>query len=140
LANSMDDQGNVKHILEAGGDEVATPAGGGHTYQKPLRSFRFADIRYLITQSSESWSKHKAPRLGAALAFYTLLSLTPLLLMVVAVVGLVFGHTTAQHEIVRQVQMLVGSEGAKTADALLQASHHRTQGVLATLLGLLTLV
>src|SRR3954464_6267077 len=54
--------------------------------------------------------------------------------------GLVFGHTTAQHEIVRQVQMLDGSEGAKTTDALLQASHHRAQGALATLLGLLTLL
>jgi len=93
-----------------------------------------------LTNSFEAWSKHKAPRLGAALAFYTLLSLTPLLLVVVAVVGLVFGHTTAQHEIVRQVQMLVGSEGAKTTDALLQASHHRAQGALATLLGLLTLL
>src|SRR3954470_10569930 len=128
----MDDQGKAKHIYEAGGNEVATPAGGGHTYQKPLKSFRLADIRYLLKQSSESWSKHKAPRLGASLAFYTLLSLTPLLLVVVAVVGLVFGHRTAQHEIVRQVQMLVGTAGAKTADALLQASHHRAQGTLAT--------
>ena len=136
----MDHQGKAKHIYEAGGDEVATSAGGGHTYQKPLKSFRFADVRYLLTQSSESWSKHKAPRLGASLAFYTLLSLTPLLLVVVAVVGLVFGHRTAQHEIVKQVQMLVGTQGAEAIDALLKGSRNSTQGIIATVAGLLTLL
>src|SRR3954470_96838 len=136
----MDDQGKAKHIYEAGGNEVATPAGGGHTYQKPLKSFRLADIRYLLTQSSESWSKHKAPRLGASLAFYTLLSLTPLLLVVVAVVGLVFGHRTAQHEIVKQVQMLVGTQAAEAIDALLKGSRNSTQGIIATVVGLITLL
>src|SRR4051812_12523571 len=136
----MDDQGEVKHILEAGGDEVTTQAGGGHTYQKPLKSFRLVDIRYLLTQSSESWSKHKAPRLGAALAFYTLLSLTPLLLMVVAAVGLVFGRRTAQHQIVGQVQMLVGAQAAQAIDALLKGSRSSTQGIIATVVGLITLL
>src|SRR3954470_657439 len=55
-------------------------------------------------------------------------------------VGLVFGHTIAQRGIVSQVQMLVGSEGAKAADALLQGSRNRAQGVIATLLGLFTLL
>ena len=136
----MDNHGEVKLILQAGGDEVSTPAGGGQTYQKPLKSFRLVDIRYLLAQSSESWSKHKAPRLGAALAFYTLLSLTPLLLMVVALVGLVFGRRTAQHQIVGQVQMLVGAQAAQAIDALLKGSRSSTQGIIATIVGLITLL
>ena len=136
----MNDERNVKPVLEAGGDEVATSAGTGHTYQKPLRSFRFADIRYLVAQSCASWSKHKAPRLGAALAFYTLLSLTPLLLIVVAALGLVFGRRTAQHEIVMQVQMLVGSQAGEAIDALLKGSRSSTQGIIATVVGLVTLL
>jgi membrane protein len=136
----LSDPDQIKHVLEPTGVEIKTAAGGARRYRKPLKCFRWPDIQYLLTDSLEGWSKHKAPRLGAALAFYTLLSLAPLLLVVVAVVGLVFGHTAAQREIVGQVQMLVGPAGAKTADALLQASQHRTQGALATLLGLLTLL
>lgn len=136
----MKDPGEIKHVLEPNGTEINTAAGGARRYRKPLKSFRWNDIKYLLNESFDGWSKHKAPRLGASLAFYTLLSLAPLLLVVVAIVGLVFGHTTAQHEIVRQVRMLVGSEGAKATDALLQGSRNKAQGLIATTLGVLTLL
>jgi membrane protein len=136
----LKDSDEIKHVLEPNGAEIKTAAGGARRYRKPLKSFRWHDIQYLLSESFDGWSKHKAPRLGASLAFYTLLSLTPLLLVVVAIVGLVFGHTTAQREIVRQVQMLVGSEGAKATDALLQGSRNKAQGVIATMLGVLTLL
>src|SRR5881628_1679191 len=100
------------NILEAGGTEIATSAGGARRYRKPLKSFRWCDIKALLGDSFGEWNRHKGSRLGASLAFYTLLSLTPLLLVVVSVAGLVFGHRTAQHEIVKQVQMLVGTQGA----------------------------
>jgi membrane protein len=130
----------TKHILEPGGTEVSTAAGGARRYRKPLKSFRWPDIQFLFGESFDAWSKHKAPRLGASLAFYTLLSLTPLLLVMVAVVGLVFGHASAQHQIVRQVQMLVGTQGAKATEALLQASRTTTHGVIATIIGMVTLL
>lgn len=127
------------YVLEAGGCDISTSS-GGRRYRKPLKSFRFPDIRYLAEESFDSWSKHKAPRLGASLAFYTLLSFTPLLLVVIALVGLVFGHATAQREVVGQVRMLVGSQGAEATDALLKASRSTTQGILATAVGLITLL
>ena len=136
----MAGRGEVKHVFEAGGGDVRTAAGGGRRYRKPLKAFRWHDVQYLLSDSTESWSKHKAPRLGASLAFYTMLSLTPLLLVVVAIVGLVFGHTTAQREIVRQIQVLVGNEGAKAVDALLKSSRSSTQGIIATVIGLFTLL
>lgn len=136
----MPNTNEIKHIYEAGGSEVATSGGGARRYRKPLKLFRWHDIWYLLTESFDSWGKHKAPRLGASLAFYTLLSLTPLLLMIVAIVGLVFGHTTAQREIVKQVQMLVGTQGAEATDALLKGSRSSAQGIIATVVGFVTLL
>ena len=131
---------DVKNILEPNGTEVNTPAGGARRYRKPLRTFRWCDIRALLSESFDEWSKHKAPRLGASLAFYTLLSLTPLLLVVVAIVGLVFGHQAAERDIIQQVQMLIGGPGAKAIEAVLQGSRNTTHGVIATVVGIVTLL
>lgn len=136
----MPERNEIKHVFEAGGSEFATSAGGARRYRKPLKLFRWQDIWYLLTESFDAWGKHKAPRLGASLAFYTLLSLTPLLLMIVAVVGLVFGRTAAQRQIVSQVHMLVGAQGAEAADALLKGSQSSAQGIIATVVGFVTLL
>ncbi|MFL6452004.1 MAG: YihY/virulence factor BrkB family protein [Bryobacteraceae bacterium] len=130
----------TKHILEPSGTEFSTAAGGARRYRKPLKAFRWCDIKLLLSDSFDSWTKHKAQRLGASLACYTLLSLAPLLLVVVAVVGLVFGHTAAQREIVEQVRMLVGKDGAKAVEALLEGSRNTTHGIIATAVGLITLL
>src|SRR5262249_13183779 len=75
---------------------------------KPLRSLRWRDAKSIFSASLAEWNKHKAPRLGASLAFYTLLSLAPLLLVLVSVVGIVLGHQTAEGDIVAQVRLLAG--------------------------------
>ena len=131
---------DVKNILEPSGTEISTAAGGARRYRKPLKAFRWCDIKTLLSDSIDEWSKHKAPRLGASLAFYTLLSLTPLLLVVVAIVGLVFGHQAAERDIIQQVQMLIGAPGAKAIQAVLQGSRNTTHGVIATVIGLVTLL
>jgi membrane protein len=130
----------AKHILEPSGTEMSTAAGGARRYRKPLKSLRWHDVEFLFGESFNAWNKHKAPRLGASLAFYTLFSLTPLLLVMVAILGLVFGHETAQHEVVRQVQMLIGTQGAKATEALLEASRNTTHGIIATTVGMVTLL
>lgn len=127
-------------ILEAGGTEVPTAAGGARRYRKPLTAFRWCDIKALMSESFAEWNRHKGPRLGAALAFYTLLSLTPLLLIVVGIAGLVFGRQAAQSQIVWQIQALVGPSGAQAIKALLEGAHNTAHGVLATVLGVLTLL
>jgi membrane protein len=130
----------AKHVLEPGGTEFSTAAGGARRYRKPLKAFRWCDIKMLLSDSFDGWSKHKAPRLGASLACYTLLSLAPLLLVVVAVVGLVFGQTTAERGIIEQVRLLVGNDGAKAVEALLEGSRNTTHGIVATAVGLITLL
>ncbi len=67
----------------------------------------------MLSDSFDQWNKHNATRLGASLAFYALLSLAPLLLVLVSIVGLVFGHSAAEHATIEQVQSLVGPAAGK---------------------------
>jgi uncharacterized BrkB/YihY/UPF0761 family membrane protein len=85
----------------------------------------------LLAGSAARWSSHNAPRLGAALAFYTLLSITPLLIVVTAIASLVYGSAAARDEIVDQVSAVAGSAGASVVGAILGRaenthSRHRT--------------
>jgi membrane protein len=128
------------HILEPGGSEVVTAAGGARRYRKPLISFRWRDIQAILSESVEGWSKNNAPRLGAALSFYTLLSIAPLLLILVSVVSMVLGHDSAEADVVSQMNALTGRVGAQAAQSLLEASRNTSHGIIATVFGLLTLL
>src|SRR5947209_20541196 len=108
----------ASQILEPGGTEVPTAAGGARRYRKPLKAFRWCDIKLLFGESFKEWNRQKGQRLGASLAFYTLLSLTPLLLVVVSVGGLLFGQKAAEGQIVWQIQSLVGRQGAAGVQSL----------------------
>lgn len=131
---------NVDNILEPNGTEVATAAGSARRYRKPLAALRWCDIKALLAESLNAWTKHNATRLGASLAFYTLLSLAPLLLLVVSIVGIVFGRDAAQRNIAEQVQLLAGAPAAKAVQAFMQGSRNTTHGIITTIIGLLTLL
>jgi membrane protein len=77
--------------------------------------------------------------MGAALAFYSLLSLLPLLLVVISIAGLVFGTSAAEGRVMQQVQFLLGEQRASILDALLHGAQNKADGVLATIAGLLIL-
>jgi len=127
-------------ILEAGGNEHITSAGGARRYRKPLTAIRWRDVTSMLGASLAGWNKHNAPRLGASLAFYTLLSIAPLLLLLVSVVGLLLGGPKAQADIVAQVRSLVGPQGALAAKALLEGARNTTHGVIATAFGIVSLL
>lgn len=94
----------------------------------------------LLKETFRRWMDMNAPRLGAALAYYTVFSIAPLLVVVVGIAGLVFSEAAAQGQIVWQIQDLVGPEGAKAIQALLAASQKPTSGVIATVTGLVILL
>src|SRR5947209_14288184 len=94
----------------------------------------------LLRDAGLQWWKDKAPRLGAALAFYTALSLSPILLIVIAISGLVFGHEAAQGRIVEQMAGLVGSQGAQAIETMVANAWSPTANILAAIVGGLTLV
>ena len=84
-----------------------------------------------------NWFEHNVPRLGASVAFYTLLSLAPLLVIVIAVAGAFFGKEAAQGQLVWQIQDLIGRDGAETVQTLLKGAQKPAAGTLATVFGLL---
>src|SRR5437016_10061200 len=112
-------------------------ATAGRLYHLPLRLLRWRELQDLFILSFGSWNKHKAPRLGASLAFYTLLSITPLLLVIVSVVGLVIGKSAAEADVAREMRDMVGPAGGKAVEAVLAASHSTAHGVAASAFGLL---
>ncbi len=127
-------------IYEPYGTEGATKAGGVRRYRKPLLRFRWRDILRLLTDSFTEWNRQNATRLGASLAFYSLLSLAPLLLLTVSIVGMVYGESAAQHHVTEELQSLVGSAAARAATQFLNAPHAKSHGLVGTILGLITLL
>lgn len=94
----------------------------------------------LIKTTVQSWIDDYAPSMGAALAFYTLFSIAPLLLIVLSIIGFIFGEEAARGEIVGQLQDLMGEQGAMAVQALLQNVNKPTEGVFATVVGVVLLL
>ena len=72
----------------------------------------FAQLKDWFVETWQEWNKDEAPRLGAALSFYTMLSLAPLLILLIAVAGLVLGDEAASGQLFGQIHDLVGEQGA----------------------------
>ena len=94
----------------------------------------------VIREAGEAWIDDRAPRIGAALAFYTALSLSPLLVIVLAIASLAFGEEAARGQVADQIKGMVGEAGASTVEAVLANSKKPESGVLALIIGLVTLV
>ena len=94
----------------------------------------------LLKQTGSSWLNDYAPSMGAALAYYTLFSMAPLLLIVVSVAGLLFGQDAARGEIASQLRQLIGDGGASAVQELLVSVRKPAEGTLATVVGLGLLV
>lgn len=87
----------------------------------------------VLLETLVSWIDHRATSKGAALAFYTLFSLTPILILVIAVAGYFFGVQAAQGQIISQIRYLVGPNGASAIQALLASARDPASGLWATL-------
>lgn len=90
-------------------------------------------LKIVLIESLTSWIDHRAASKGAALAFYTLFSVTPILILAIAIAGYFFGAEAAQGEIVAQVEELAGPNGALAIQALLAAARDPSSGLVATL-------
>lgn len=97
-------------------------------------------IRELIKRAAIKWSGDDCLTLGAALAYYTVFSLAPILVIVIAVAGAVFGQEAAQGEIVGQIRGLVGDDGATAIQSLIESAGRQGAGGRATFVGLLVLL
>jgi membrane protein len=95
---------------------------------------------HLIKAAVSSWVDDFAPSMGAALSYYTVFSLAPMLLIVIGVAGLVFGADAARGEIVGQLRGLMGEQGAVAVEELLKSASDPGKGILATIIGFGTLM
>ena len=94
----------------------------------------------LLKRAAAKWSEHKAPKMGAALAYYTALSLAPLVIILLSILSLVFGEGLARKELTSQVFQLMGQSGASTIAPILQSSASKTSGIIGMAIGFITLL
>lgn len=101
---------------------------------------RFASMWSLTKQAMSAWSNDYASSMGAALAYYTLFSLAPLLLLLIAVAGLVYGADAARGAVLAQFSGLIGQEGAAAIQGLLKSASQPAQSTIASVIGIATLI
>lgn len=94
----------------------------------------------LLKESFKEWKEDGALSLGAALAYYTIFSLAPMLLIAISVAGLVFGREAAQGELVGQMRGLLGQQGAEAIQTMVANAGKHSSGVIGTILGIATLL
>jgi membrane protein len=101
---------------------------------------RISALLGLLREAGLEFLEDRGPRLGAALAYYTTFSLSPLLLLVVALAGLVFGRQAAQGQLIQQIQTLVGEQGGAIIQTMLASAARPQAGILATIVSVVALL
>ncbi len=97
-------------------------------------------LKKLFREAFSDFNRHETPTLGAALAYYTVLSLAPLLIIAVSIAGMVYGKKAATGELVYQFRDLAGPSGAQVIQGVLASAASPAQGTIASLIGFATLI
>jgi len=101
----------------------------------------FSNLPDLLKRTYQGWKEDKASRLSAALAYYTIFSLAPMLLIIIAVTGFFFGQREiVQTQVMNQIEGLVGAEGEAFVADLLTSASNPAKGIVATIVGIITLL
>jgi membrane protein len=94
----------------------------------------------LAKETFAKWSEHQAPRLGASVAFYSLLSFAPLLVLIATMTALVFDRNTTQNALIDQARQMIGDRGADTVKSLLANAQKPSSGIFASVVAFVTLL
>ena len=94
----------------------------------------------LVKKSASAWSDDYAPSMGAALSYYTVFSLAPMLLIVIAVAGLVFGQDAARGALFGQLSGMMGKDAATAVQGILASASKPSEGIVATVIGVAVLL
>lgn len=130
----------VKAAAGAQAADPAAPAADQPAFKPAPRGSLLTRTWHLIKAAVSSWVDDFAPSMGAALSYYTVFSLAPMLLIVIGVAGLIFGAEAARGEIVVQLRGLMGEQGAVAVEELLKSASDPGKGILATIVGFGTLM
>jgi len=94
----------------------------------------------LLKETFDEWNRDKAPRLAAALAYYTAFSIAPLLIVVIGIAGLAFGQEAVRGQLDNQIQGVVGAQAADAIQEMVAGANHPQTGMIATIIGIVTLI
>ncbi len=101
---------------------------------------RLPPLWSLVKESVSAWNDDYAPSMGAALAYYTIFSVAPLIIIVIAVTGIVFGEEAARGQIFAQLRNLIGPEGATAIEGLVKSASQPAKSSLAAIVGVAALI
>src|SRR3954471_12171390 len=87
-------------------------------------------------EAAASWWSHTVARQGAALAYYSVFSLGPIIVIAIAVAGLLFGHDAVTAQVMSSIKDMLGETGAKAIEPMLAEASRPAAGILATALGI----
>jgi membrane protein len=107
--------------------------------EETMKNF-LPDLFDIFKRTYHDWKDDHASRLAASLAYYTIFSLAPLLVIAIAIAGFIWRHEDVEAQIMAQSQSLVGVEGANFIADLIRSASNPTEGVLATIIGIVTLL
>jgi membrane protein len=121
-----------------GGDlQVPGPNTSGHSSRPSWLLLKA--LPGIFRRASSEWMNDNAPRLGAAVAFYALLSLAPIVVIAIAIAAVVYGQDAAQGRLALEIRGLAGPDVARTVEDIIKGAYQPRTGLIATLLGLATL-
>ena len=121
------------------GGLLAPAFGGVRRGPIPAAGLGVREVWSIVKETADDWLDDGAPGRAAALAYYALLSLAPLLVIVVAVAGFVFGHDAARGMVAGELGAVVGAEAAEGIQSVVANARAPASGVLSTLIGIVTL-
>lgn len=101
---------------------------------------KLKDLIFLVKETAQHWSSDNAARLAAALSYYTIFSIAPILIIAIAVAGFILGRQTVQTRLLAQIQSYVGKSAADLIRSMIQESNNSGASILATGLGIITLL
>jgi membrane protein len=129
--------GNVSRLLEP---RPLVNAASERQNSAARQPWRVREVLAICVSAVNAWFEHNASSLGAALAYYTLFSIAPILIITVAIVGYVFGAASAQTQVLSQLQGLIGDAGAAAVRDLVLNAHYSDKKGLAAAVGVITLI
>lgn len=97
-------------------------------------------IKELVKKSFQEWSQDKASRLAAAMAYYTIFSIAPLLIISIAIAGWFFDKSVAQDQLIAQFGALIGQQGAEILQTMLESTSKPANNLVASIIGIVTLM
>jgi membrane protein len=108
--------------------------------KSPLRGGRAQAVWSVIKETASDWKDDNASGLAAALAYYTLLSIAPLVVLAVAIAGLAFGEEAARGQISQQLSTVVGAQAGESIESIASSAHAPSAGVLSSIIGVVVLL